>query len=130
MKNTRADKPCYCGTEQPYENCCAAFIEGKQSAPSAETLMRSRYSAYAQHNEDYILSTWHASTRPQSLSINSDSPVKWIRLKVISSSYDTVEFIAWYKHNGKAHQLHELSRFIFEDQRWYYLDGDTAPTGS
>lgn len=128
MKKNKTDKLCYCGTGQTYENCCAAFIEGKQSAPNAETLMRSRYSAYAQHNEAYILSTWHASTRPQSLSINSDSAVKWIRLKVISSNDETVEFIAWYKLNGKAHQLHELSRFIFEDQRWYYLNGSNAPT--
>ncbi len=125
MKKTRADKLCHCGTGRTFENCCAPLIAGEQSAPTAEALMRSRYSAYAEHDEAYILSTWHASTRPQSLSVNEDSAVQWIRLKVMQCSQDTVEFMAWYKLNGKAHKLHEHSRFIYENQRWYYVDGDT-----
>jgi len=84
--------------------------------------MRSRYSAYVEHNESYILDTWHASTRPETLSLKSDPAVKWSRLKIINSTDNTVEFMAWFKINGKADKLHENSRFIHEKGRWFYLD--------
>ena len=127
MKKPGSDKTCPCGSGLSYEACCAPLIREEQSAESAEALMRSRYTAYTEYKEAYILSTWHTSTRPKNLSINIESPLQWIRLKVIQSSYDTVEFIAWYKLNGKAHKLHEHSRFIYENQRWYYIDGDPDP---
>jgi SEC-C motif-containing protein len=82
--------------------------------------MRSRYTAYYQNNREYLLKTWHPSTRPESLDI--DPAIQWIRLKIISSNNDQVEFSATYKIQGKAHKLHENSRFVYENQKWFYLD--------
>ncbi len=88
--------------------------------------MRSRYTAYAQGNEAYILSTWHPSTRPQSISMQTEPAQKWLSLKIINSDKDSVEFVARYKIQGKAYKLHEKSRFRCEHMHWYYVDGDLA----
>lgn len=87
--------------------------------------MRSRYSAFVVLNEMYLLSTWHETTRPGPL--NLDAGQKWIGLKInnaIKNEPDKVEFTARFKINGKAHRLHELSRFIHENGQWFYVDGD------
>lgn len=91
--------------------------------------MRSRYSAFALGYAAYLASSWHPDTRPQSLTI--DAGQRWIGLKIKSVSRggpdDTegsVEFIARYKIQGKAHRLQENSRFRRLDGRWYYLDGE------
>jgi SEC-C motif-containing protein len=84
--------------------------------------MRSRYTAYAQNNEAYLLESWHPSTRPRSLDLASN--MKWIRLKIVNSSESSVEFVATCRIDGKAHNLHEVSRFVFEAGRWYYVDGE------
>ena len=101
--------------------CCQPCINGELPAPTAEALMRSRYTAYAMQNTRYLLETWHASTRPASLEL--DSSTQWIRLKILDSSADRVEFVATCRINGKAHRLQENSRFEYERGRWYYLDG-------
>lgn len=90
--------------------------------------MRSRYSAYVLKLEDYLLATWHASTRPEKLELLADNN-KWLGLEikrheVQSPEQATVEFVARYKIAGRAYRLHELSRFVREEGRWYYLDGD------
>lgn len=92
--------------------------------------MRSRYTAYALGNEDYVLSTWHASTRPASLDFENRPAPKWIGLKVLrheqqDDSHAIVEFIARYKVNGRAYKMQETSRFAKVAGRWYYVDGDT-----
>lgn len=84
--------------------------------------MRSRYTAYVQGNEQYLLTTWHPSTRPETLNL-TDNP-QWIRLKILACDEEHVEFVATCRINGKAHRMHEKSRFIFEDSRWYYADGE------
>ena len=84
--------------------------------------MRSRYTAYTLHDEAYLRQTWHPSTRPDSIEI--DPTAQWQRLKIIRSELDRVEFIAIYKIHGKAHRLVENSRFIHENNYWFYLDGD------
>jgi len=90
--------------------------------------MRSRYSAFVLKNEAYLLSTWHPSTRPQEPLFNEDS-TQWMGLTVkqFSEASDrlsaTVEFVAIYKINGKAHRLHEISSFVRENERWLYVDG-------
>lgn len=96
-------------------------MNGELSAPTAEALMRSRYTAYAMHNTQYLLQSWHASTRPASLDL--DSSTQWIRLKILTSLADRVEFVATCRINGKAHKLQENSRFVHEYGRWYYVDG-------
>lgn len=116
---------CPCGGAD-YETCCGIYHAGA-AADSAEQLMRSRYSAYALGLMDYVHATWHASTRPQLAELDSDEGSKWLGLEVkqhaAMGDQATVEFVARYKRDGRAHRLHEISRFVREDGRWYYLDG-------
>lgn len=93
--------------------------------------MRSRYSAYVLGLEPYLLATWHASTRPASLDLAADTAPRWLGLDVrrhvvTGTDTATVEFVARYKIGGRAHRLHEISRFVFvrEDGRWFYVDGE------
>jgi len=120
---------CPCGLGQPYPACCGRWHGGtmRLQAPDAPTLMRSRYSAYVLGLHDYLLETWHPSTRPPML--DADPPgLKWLGLEIRRSiehdaGHATVEFVARSKLAGRAHRLHEISRFVRENGRWYYLDG-------
>jgi SEC-C motif-containing protein len=90
--------------------------------------MRSRYSAFVLDLTDYLLATWHASTRPSSIAPN-ETGIKWLGLevrrhRVVDADHAEVEFVARSKLAGRAHRLHELSRFVREDGRWFYVDGD------
>ena len=90
--------------------------------------MRSRYSAFVLDLTDYLLATWHASTRPSSIAPN-ETGIKWLGLevrrhRVVDADHAEVEFVARSKLAGRAHRLHELSRFVREDERWFYVDGD------
>jgi len=92
--------------------------------------MRSRYTAHVIQDETYLLKSWHPSTRPATLSLDKEN-TKWIGLKIIHCSAGKagdetgeVEFVARYKINGKAHRLHENSRFRYEWDSWLYMDGD------
>lgn len=127
---TLADSPadCPCGTARPYAACCGRYHDGA-AAPDAESLMRSRYSAYVRGLAPYLLQTWHASTRPPSVALSSATV--WLGLKVLG--YDCaepdrawVEFVARGREGGaSAFRLHERSRFAREDDgRWYYVDGE------
>jgi SEC-C motif-containing protein len=118
--------PCPCGGAD-YAACCGRYHNG-EPAPDALTLMRSRYSAYALRLEPYLLATWHDSTRPATLDLAADN-TKWIGLEIrkhTAESEDraTVEFVARYKIGGRAARLHEVSRFVREAGRWFYLDGE------
>ncbi len=92
--------------------------------------MRSRYTAFTLLDEAYLLATWHASTRPLSLDLVRDDPrPQWLGLKVVrhqlqDATHATVEFVARQKIAGRAYRLHEISRFVLEDGRWFYVDGD------
>ena len=119
---------CPCGSGQAYAACCQPLHAGAASAPTAEALMRSRYSAYVHRLESYLLATWHPSTRPSEIDLAADAS-KWLGLEVRrhdvqDDSHATVEFVARYRIAGRGHRLHELSRFVREDGRWYYIDGD------
>lgn len=93
--------------------------------------MRSRYTAYTLKREAYLLATWHHTTRPASLLLDDDGKTRWLGLDVKRHDYndaapDTaiVEFIARFRvGGGRAERLHEVSRFVREEGRWYYLDG-------
>jgi len=122
---------CPCGSNKSYDACCASFIERNEAAPTAESLMRSRYTAYTLQNEDYLLATWHTSTRPAKLELAADVATKWIGLEVKrheqqDAEHAIVEFVARYKVNGRAHRLHEVSRFVREDGQWFYVDGEIS----
>jgi len=90
--------------------------------------MRSRYSAFVMVNEPYLLASWHSSKRPKSIEL--DRSQKWLGLKIVearTTGSDTaeVEFIARFRiGGGSAARLHERSRFVKEDGRWLYLDGE------
>ena len=92
--------------------------------------MRSRYSAFVRDELDYLLATWHASTRPASLAPNEPG-LRWLGLEVKrhvqqDAEHAWVEFVARSKWGGRAHRLQETSRFVREDGRWFYLDGRIA----
>ena len=118
---------CPCGSRQSFATCCAPFLAGDAIAPSAQALMRSRYSAYTLLNEDYLLSSWHSSTRPAHLNLAREAPSKWLSLEIKhqqqTGEHAEVEFIARYKVNGRAYRLHEISRFVRENDHWFYVDG-------
>lgn len=119
MKTTAVNN-CPCGSGKALAQCCEPYINGSATAPTAEALMRSRYTAYTQLNELYLLASWHSTTRPKKLEL--DQATQWLRLKIVNSRDDRVEFIATYRINGKAYKLHENSRFLHENKKWLYLD--------
>lgn len=119
---------CPCGSGHAIDVCCGPFHAGT-AAPDAESLMRSRYSAFVLGREDYLLATWHPGTRPAGLELDATPRPQWLGLAVKSHvpldvNHATVEFIARYKLNGRAFKLHETSRFERVDGRWLYVDGE------
>lgn len=120
--------PCPCGRPATYATCCQPLHHGAPAA-DAEALMRSRYSAYVLGLSDYVLATWHASTRPATLDLADEPQPKWLGLEVKGhrpTGADTavVEFVARCRIAGRGQRLHEISRFVREDGRWYYVDGE------
>jgi SEC-C motif-containing protein len=116
-----------CGSGDTYADCCGRFHAGTP-APTAEALMRSRFSAFAIGNPEYLLATWHPSTRPATLELDDDT--QWRRLDVVRTEaggpFDdrgVVEFAAHYTADGARGVLRETSRFVREGGRWYYVDG-------
>ena len=121
---------CPCGSDKEYTDCCGQYITGNDAAPTAEALMRSRYTAYTLQDEAYLYKTWHDSTKPETLELSQEQLIKWTGLAVKrqeqGDEHDKegiVEFIARYKLNGKAEKIHETSRFIKQDGQWFYVEG-------
>ena len=121
--------PCPCDTGKAYTACCGRWHRGPLhlQAPDPASLMRSRYSAFVRDDRDYLLQTWHPRTRPDALEAPAPG-LRWLGLSVRQHRQDgdrgRVEFVARSKLGGRAHRLQENSRFVREDGRWYYLDGD------
>ncbi|MEL4893661.1 YchJ family metal-binding protein [Xanthomonas protegens] len=121
----RLADPCPCGRPRDYAQCCGPYHAGA-AAPDAESLMRSRYSAYVRRDADYLRASWHPSTRPADLAL--DTHTTWLGLtvqRVVDTGADTAEvaFLARYRiGGGSAVRMTEHSRFVREDGRWYYLD--------
>jgi len=123
---------CPCGSGNSYEKCCEPYLTGRSHPPSAEQLMRSRYVAYSQKNNQYILDTWHPSTRPDDATPAEHYDVEWRGLQILGTELGKagdergiVEFRARYRAKGETGGLDESSEFIKEDGRWYYVDGST-----
>jgi len=119
---------CPCGSALPYASCCGRFHAGALHllAPTAEALMRSRYSAYTLELDGYVLDTWHATTRPTT-PFHHEPGLRWLGLQVIrheglGADQAVVEFVARSKLGGKAHRLREVSRFVREEGRWLYVE--------
>ncbi len=128
-----ADQRCPCGSGLAYAGCCGRWHAGplRGLAPDAQALMRSRYSAFVRGLHDYLLDTWHPSTRPASLGIDEPG-LKWLGLEVRrhlvqDADHATVEFVARNRTAAGAHRLHETSRFVREGGRWFYVDGQFTP---
>lgn len=119
---------CYCGSQQDFANCCKPYIEGIKKAPTAEALMRSRYSAFATHKADYLVATTHFSTRKhhkKAAILEWAQSNQWIKLSVLDSTKNTVTFKAFYLDDELKAQIHyEHSIFILEDGSWFYVDGE------
>lgn len=119
---------CYCGSGIVFADCCEPFIKGIQNAPTAEKLMRSRYSAYAVQVADYLMATTHASTRrnhSKSAILEWSKSNQWLRLEILDVSENVVEFKAYFLDNRfEGHVHHEKSFFRKEKEVWFYVDGE------
>ena len=133
MMSKPATAPCPCGGATGYDACCGRFHAGalRLLAPTAEALMRSRYSAHVMRLDTYLLDTWHPRTRP--LSVAPQPPgLRWIGLAVrrqtpIDEDHATVEFVARSKLGGRADRMQVTSRFERVEGRWLYVDDDDMP---
>ncbi len=120
---------CPCGSGDTYAGCCAALHRGERSAATAEALMRSRFSAFAVGEVEYLLSSWDRETRPGTLEL--DDTIIWRRLQIVDTeaggpadATGVVEFRAQYVADGRRQILHERSRFRRDrDGAWRYVDG-------
>ncbi len=119
---------CYCGNSVSFQDCCEPYIKGIANAPTAEKLMRSRYSAFATGAADYLINTTHISKRKyhNKRDILAWSQAnKWLKLEVLASTETTVTFKAYYlDENLKAQVHYEQSTFKLEDGKWFYVDGE------
>jgi SEC-C motif-containing protein len=122
---------CPCGTGLAYRECCGPFLAAEAQPPTAERMMRSRYTAYALRAPGYLLATWHPSTRPQNLVL--DPETQWIGLEVLGrtgggmlDNRGTVEFRATYRNDGMRLRQQENSSFVRENKTWFYVDGTSS----
>ena len=117
---------CPCGSGENYGACCGCLHSGEATAGTAEQLMRSRFSAFAAGDAEYLVRTWHRSTRPAVLELPEG--LRWTRLDVLATSggspfhtEGTVEFRAHYRQDGRPGSMHELSAFTREGGQWWYV---------
>ncbi|OAI04573.1 zinc chelation protein SecC [Methylomonas methanica] len=126
---------CLCGSCLDYADCCGRYHGGKYYPSTAEALMRSRFSAYARRDVDYLLDTWDAGKRPMTIDFSKET-AQWQKLTIVSTkkgsaqdSKGIVEFKAFYRQDGEDYFMHEISRFVKSDSRWRYLDGVIKAAG-
>ena len=117
---------CPCNPTKKYSDCCQKAHQNINSVTTAEQLMRSRYSAFVLANIDYLQKSHHSSTRPnkkEKKEIKSwTKSVNWVKLEVLNSTEDTVEFKAYFMENGSINVIHENSKFVKENGYWVYLE--------
>ncbi|MBT2774138.1 SEC-C domain-containing protein [Halomonas sp. ISL-60] len=128
------DQRCPCGSQLTLDKCCGRHHHG-EPAPTPEALMRSRYAAFVLGLNDYLLATWHPTTRPVELA--PDPETEWKSLSIVGAkppldNTGYVHFNACFYGRGRAqkgwHVLAEVSRFVKEQQRWWYIDGTPTLT--
>jgi SEC-C motif domain protein len=131
MKNLNKNDSCPCGSGKTLLDCCGQFIFNSKKPETATQLMRSRYTAYVLKEKDYILKTWHHSSRPKKF--NLDINIEWIGLQIIDnvngSINDTegsVFFETSYRFQKSIYTIRENSRFVKENQNWFYLMGEQS----
>ena len=121
------DDPCPCGSGDRFDGCYRPLLRGGP-APTAELLMRSRYTAFVVGDTRHLVATWHPRTRPDDLTL--DPAQRWIGLEIIDAvgggqgdEDGVVEFRARWRHGRHQGELHERSWFVRRGGRWVYLDG-------
>ena len=122
---------CPCGTNKDYANCCEPIHNDHAKAKTPEQLMRSRYSAHVKHLVDYVVATYHPSCEAQMQreAIQQSVESEWCELEVVKvedgvhAQEGFVTFKAYFTEQGIKHCLEERSRFIRENDLWYYIDG-------
>ncbi|MCD2187344.1 YchJ family protein [Actinomycetospora soli] len=119
---------CPCGLPEPLAACCGRYLGPDGAAPpTAEALMRSRYTAFVHHDVEHLLRTWHPSTRPATLELDPDT--RWRGLEIVDrvggGLFDTEGVVEFRAHHRDGVQ-HERSRFTRVDGRWTYRDGSVA----
>lgn len=116
---------CPCNPNKKYSDCCQKAHQNINSVSSAEVLMRSRYSAFVLANIEYLQKSHHTSTRPSKPEKREiekwTKSVNWLKLEVLNSTEDTVEFKAFFMENGAVNIIHENSKFCKENGIWVYL---------
>lgn len=121
---------CPCGQGQ-YAACCQPLHLKQQLAQTAEQLMRSRYSAFALQQIDYILQTTalgQQSALDRAAIADWSQSNQWLKLEVVrhqpklDKTHALVEFKAHYHDGTQAHIHHEVSHFVLHQQQWYFLD--------
>lgn len=127
---------CLCGSDLTYDQCCGQLHSGKTHTTTAKTLMRSRFTAYAMRNGNYLLQTWDTASRPEAIDFSKETG-EWTSLDIISSKKGTekdskgiVEFKAYFTQDGEAKVMNEISRFVKKQGHWFYLDGKVKSVGS
>ena len=128
---------CPCGSGLAYSACCEPYITGAKNAPSAEALMRSRYSAYVEHAIDYLIETCTKDEKDKidfQQTKNWSEKSNWLGLKILSAEKGgaedkegTVEFEARYEMDGLSENHHEKAKFVKEEGRWLYSEGNVIP---
>lgn len=116
---------CPCNPEKDYKNCCQKAHTNINTVSTADQLMRSRYSAFVLANIDYLQKSHHSSTRPskkekKEIEVWTKS-VNWLKLEVLNSTTNTVEFKAFFMENGAINAIQENSKFCKENGYWVYL---------
>lgn len=118
---------CPCGSSKLFHDCCQLYIVEELNPSTAQELMRSRFSAYATGNAQYIVNTY-ALIEKEKQSINDieawADECTWIALKIHESLTNIVEFSAYYIADNKLCELRERSNFILEEDKWRYIDGN------
>ncbi|MCH3885042.1 YchJ family protein [Tenacibaculum aquimarinum] len=115
---------CPCNPSKLYESCCKKAHSQIKSVTTPEALMRSRYSAFVLANIDYLQKSHHSSTRPSKLEkkeiLDWTKSIEWIKLDVLQTTENTVEFKAYFYENGSLNVIHENSHFVKENNYWVY----------
>jgi len=120
---------CPCGSGRSFADCCRPFVKGELEPPTAESLMRSRYTAYVRRDAGYLHRTWHPTTVPTTLDVEA---VEWRGLDVVGTTggglddeEGTVTFVAHHSTGAiSTGSMRETSRFVKQDGRWLYVDGE------
>lgn len=117
---------CPCNPSKLYTDCCKKAHRNIHSVTSPEVLMRSRYSAFVLANSNYLQKSHHSTTRPSKTEkeeiLTWTKSVEWIKLDVLKSTENTVEFKAFFYENNRLNVIHEKSFFVKENEHWVYKE--------